>query len=78
LGLGSQSDKSIVFSADQQMIYNMLSSAIPQRILAKMTKSKIVKHIVDVWNNLQYLLPLVKLGRVEEHDLQLYLQLLNI
>jgi hypothetical protein len=48
LGLASQVDKIIVFSADQQTIYNMLSIAIPQWILAKTTKSKIVKHMVDV------------------------------
>jgi hypothetical protein len=55
----------------------MLASAIPQKILAKRTKSKIVEHIVDVWNILHILLPLVKLGRAEEHNLQSYLQLLD-
>jgi hypothetical protein len=56
----------------------MLASAIPQRILAKMRKSKIVKQMVDVLNILHILLLLVKLGRAEEHDLQLYLQLLDM
>ncbi len=41
LGLASQADKSIVFSADQQTIYNMLSSNIPQRILAKTKNPKL-------------------------------------
>jgi hypothetical protein len=59
------------------MISNMLASTIPQKILAKTTKSKIVKHMVDVWNILHILLPLVKLERAEEHDLQSYLQLLD-
>jgi hypothetical protein len=67
LGLASQWNKAIFF-ADQQTISNMLASAIPQRILTKMTKSKIVKHMVDVWNILRILLPLVKLGRAEEHN----------
>jgi hypothetical protein len=62
LGLASQADKAIVFSADQQTISNMLASTIPQKILAKTTKSKIVEHMVDVWNILHILLPLVKLG----------------
>jgi hypothetical protein len=75
LGLASRGDKTIVFSADQQTIYDMLSSAIPQRILAKTTKSKSVEYMVDVWNILQILLPLVKLGRAEEHNLQSYFQL---
>ena len=48
LGLASQADKAIVFSTDQQTISDMLASAIPQKILAKTTKSKIVKHMVDV------------------------------
>jgi hypothetical protein len=73
----SQADKEIVFSADQQTISDMLASAIPQKILAKTTTSKIVKHMVDVWNILHTLLPLVKLGRAEEHDLQSYLQHLD-
>ncbi len=57
LGLASQADDTIVFSADQQTIYDMLSSTIPQWILTKMTKSKIVEHMVDVWNILHILLP---------------------
>jgi hypothetical protein len=59
LGLASQADKTIVFSADQQTIYNMLASAIPQKILTKTKKYKIVKHMVDVWNILHIFLPLV-------------------
>jgi hypothetical protein len=55
----------------------MLASAIPKKMIAKTTKSKIVKHMVDVWNILCILLPLVKLGRAEEHNLQSYLQLLD-
>jgi hypothetical protein len=78
LGLASRVDKTIVFSADQQTIYNMLSSTIPQRIFAKTTKSKIFKLIVDVWNILHILLLLRKLGRAEEHNLQSYLQLLDM
>jgi hypothetical protein len=78
LGLDSLVDETIVFTADQQMIYNMLSSAIPPRILAMTTKSKIFKHMVDVWNIYHMSLPLVKLGRAEEHDLQSYLQLLDM
>jgi hypothetical protein len=77
LGLASQVDKAIVFSTDQQTISDMLASAIPQKILAKTTKSKIVEHMVDVWNIFHILLLLVKLGRAEEHDLQSYLQLLD-
>jgi hypothetical protein len=77
LGLPSQVDKAIVFSADQQTISDILASAIPQRILAKTTKFKIVQHMVDVWNILHNLLPLVKLGKAEEHNLQSYLQLLD-
>jgi hypothetical protein len=50
----------------------------PPRILAKTLKSKIVEHMVEVWNILHILLPLVNLGRVEEHDLQSYLQLLGM
>jgi hypothetical protein len=68
LGLASEVDKTIVLFANQQTIYNKLSSAIPQRILAKTTKSKFFEHMVDVWNILHILLPLVKFGRVEEHD----------
>jgi hypothetical protein len=59
------------------MISDILASTIPQQILAKTTKSEIVEHMVDVWNILYILLPLVKLGRAEEHDLQSYLQLLD-
>ncbi len=77
LGLASQVDKAIVFSADQQTISYMLASTIPQKILAKMTKFKIVKHMVDVWNILHILLLLLKLGRAEEHNLQSYLQFLD-
>ena len=34
--------------------------------------------MVDVWNILHMLQPLVKLGRAEEQDLQSYLQLLDM
>jgi hypothetical protein len=77
LGLASQAGKAICFSTDQQTISDMLASTIPQRILAKTKKSKIVEHTVDVWKILHILLQLVKLGRAEEHDLQSYLQLLD-
>jgi hypothetical protein len=62
------------------MVYDkdMLSSAIPSRILAKMTTSKIVEHMVEVWNILHIWLPLVRLGRAEKHNLQSYLQLLDM
>jgi hypothetical protein len=75
LGLASQADETIAFTADQQKIYNMLSNATPPRILAMAKKSKITKHMVEVWNILHILLPLVKLGRAEEHNLQSYFQL---
>ena len=78
LGLASRGDKTIVFYEDQQTIYDMLSSAILQRILAKTTKPKIVEHMVDVWNILHILLLLVKLGRAEEHHLQSYHQILDM
>jgi hypothetical protein len=35
LGLVGQADETIVFTADQQTIYGILSSTIPPRILAK-------------------------------------------
>ncbi len=60
----SQADKTIAFPADQQTIYDMLSSTIPPRILAKTKKSKIFNHMVELRNILHILLPLVKLGRV--------------
>ena len=78
LRLASKADDKFIFTADKQMIYNMISNAIPQRILAKTSKVKIVEHMVEVWNILLILLSLVKLGRAEEHHTHSYLQLLDM
>ncbi len=37
-----------------------------------------VEHMVGIWDVLEMLLLLVKLGRAEEHDLQSYLQLMDM
>jgi hypothetical protein len=52
--------------------------AIPTNVLVKTSKAKIAELMVQVWDVMRVLLPLVRLRREEEHDLQSFLQLMDM
>jgi hypothetical protein len=52
--------------------------AIPTNVLAKTSKAKIAELMVQVWDVMRVFFPLVRLRREEEHDLQTFLELMDM